>query len=300
MEMGRQPGGLPRLCSTTGNKNPWRFSLQLSEEVYDSANLRHPLIGELVAIFKYRDLVFQFISRSLKTRYKRSALGVLWTLLNPILTMTVLTLVFSNIFRFNIEYYPVYILSGLVVWNFFSFSTHGAMGDMVWSGDLLHRIYIPKSIFAISAVGTGLVNMLISIIPLLGISLVIGLQLRLSILVMPMAVILLSIFALGVGLILSTAAAYFSDMLPVYDVILTIWMYATPIIYPFAILPEELKPFFLLNPMLHLLTLFRAPLFEGVVPGWETWAIGAAISVTTLVIGGLIFTSKSNEYAYRV
>lgn len=274
--------------------------MQITEEVYDSANLRHPLIEELLAVIKYRNLILQFISRSLKTRYKRSVLGVVWTLLNPIFTMIILTLVFSNLFRFNIEYYAIYILSGLVVWNFFSSTTQSSMSDMIWSGDLLHRIYVPKSVFAISAVGTALVNMSISLIPLFGISLILGMRLGISVIVMPVAMLLLVIFALGLGLILSTAAAYFSDMLPVYDVVLTMWMYATPIIYPFEILPPIVQSIFKLNPLLHLLTLFRTPLFEGVVPDWQTWAIGVAISITTLIVGGLVFTAKSNEYAYRV
>lgn len=270
-------------------------------ETYDSADLRHPVIEELISVVRYRELIFQFISRSLKTRYKRSFLGVLWTLLNPLLTMIILTLVFSNLFRnFNIAHYPIYILSGLVVWNFFSFSTHSSMSDMVWGGDLLHRIYVPKSVFAISAVGTGLVNMAISLIPLFLISLVLGVQLKLSLFVLPLAVLLLAVFSLGVGLIISTAAAFFADMLPVYDVLLTLWMYSTPIIYPFELLPEQVRPLFELNPLLHMVRLFRTPLLDGISPSLETWLIAAAFSFTTLIVGGLIFTAKSNEYSYRV
>jgi ABC-type polysaccharide/polyol phosphate export permease len=271
------------------------------EEIYDSAHLRHPLLEELMAVVKYRELILQFISRSLKTRYKRSFLGVVWTLLNPLLTMIVLTLVFSNMFRnFNIQYYPIYILSGLVVWNFFSFTTHSSMGDMVWSGDLLHRIYVPKSVFAISAAGTGLVNLAISLIPLILIAVVMGVPLNISLFVLPLSILLLSIFALGIGLIISTAAAFFADMLPVYDVVLTLWMYATPIIYPFEMIPESYRPIFSLNPLLHMVRLFRAPLLEGRLPSWDTWLIAASFSFLTLIIGGLVFTAKSNEYAYRV
>jgi ABC-type polysaccharide/polyol phosphate export permease len=275
--------------------------MQYSNEVYDSARLRHPLVEEFLALVNYKHLIYQFVSRSLKTRYKRSVLGVVWTLLNPILTMIVLTLVFSSLFRrFDLQFYPVYILSGLVVWNFFSSTTHSSMGEMMWSGDLLHRIYIPKSVFAISALGTGLVNLVISLIPLLIIALIMGVRFNLSLLVLPFSVVLISLFAVGVGLILSTAAAFFADMLPVYDVVLTIWMYATPIIYPFEMISERLQPYFLLNPLLHLVRLFRAPIFEGVVPPWETWAIASLISITTFIVGGLIFTAKSNEYAYRI
>jgi ABC-2 type transport system permease protein len=118
--------------------------------------------------------------------------------------------------------------------------------------------------------------------------------------VMPFAVILLAIFSLGVGLLLESAAAFFADMMPVYEVILTIWMYATPIIYPIEILPPPLIWLERLNPLYYMVTLFRDPLFMGTVPPWYMWAAATLIAVFTFLIGGLIFTSKSNEYAYRL
>jgi ABC-type polysaccharide/polyol phosphate export permease len=285
---------------SVSSKRYWKQDKLMTEEIYDSARLRHPLVEEFRAIFKYQDLLLQFISRSLKTRYKRSVLGVVWTLLNPILTMIVLTLVFSNLFRFDIKHYPVYLLSGLVIWGFFSSTTTEAMGEMVLSGDLLRRIYVPKSVFAVSAIGTGLVNLGISLIPLFAIALITGVPIRPAILVMPPAILLLAIFSLGVGLILATAAVYFADMLPVYDVILKVWIYATPIFYPIGIIPQPWNRLFRLNPVYHLLRLFRDPLFEGTIPGWQTWAVATFVSLAALIVGGLIFTAKSKEYAYRV
>jgi ABC-type polysaccharide/polyol phosphate export permease len=275
-------------------------TLLISDEVYDSARRPHPLIDEFITLVKYKELLIQFISRAIKTRYKRSILGVVWTMLNPLLMMVVLTLVFSNLFRFNIPHYPVYILSGLLVWNFFSATTNGAMGDMIWSGNLLNRIYVPKSVFAVSAIGTGLVNLGLSMIPLLLISLAVGVKFTPALLVMPFAVVLLALFALGVGLLLESAAVFFADMMPVYEVILTIWFYATPIIYPIEILPPALIWLERLNPLYYMVTLFREPLFEGTVPTWDMWAVATAFAVITFLVGGLVFTSKSNEYAYRL
>jgi ABC-type polysaccharide/polyol phosphate export permease len=194
----------------------------------------------------------------------------------------------------------VYVLSGLMAWNFFSHTTSAAMGEMIWSGGLLNRIYVPKSVFAVSAIGTGLVNLGISLIPLLVITLFLGVKITPAILVLPLSVLLLSTFALGVGLFLATAAVYFADMVPVYEVLLTIWMYATPIIYPVDILPEQLYWLFRLNPMLYLVQVFRQPIYEGTVPEWPVWAIAAGFSLAAFLIGGLVFTSKSNEYAYRI
>jgi ABC-2 type transport system permease protein len=269
-------------------------------EVYDSAKRPHPWVEEFLAVIKYRDLIVQFVSRSLKTRYKRSVLGVVWTMLNPLLTMVVLTLVFSNFFKTNIQNYPIYILCGLAFWGFCNSTTRESMAEMVYSGSLLSRIYVPKSVFAISAQGTGLVNLLISIGTVILISLVLRQPIHWSIVVLPVSIVLMVLFCLGIGLILSAAAVYFADILPVYDVILTIWFYGTPIIYPATIIPDRWAWVFKLNPLYHMIQLFRDPIFGGFIPGWQVWLISAAFSISVFVIGGLIFTWKSHEYAYRI
>jgi len=274
--------------------------MQYSEEVYDSSQRPHPFIEEFLSLLKYRELVYQFTARTITARYKRSVIGVAWTILNPLATMIVLTLVFSQIFKFNVQDYPVYVLSGLMAWNFFSHTTSAAMGEMIWSGGLLNRIYVPKSVFAVSAIGTGLVNLGLSFIPLLLIAIILGVKITPAVLVLPFSVLLLSIFALGIGLFLATAAVYFADMIPVYEVLLTIWFYATPIIYPVEILPKQLLWLFSLNPMLYLVQIFRDPLYKGVVPEWQVWVIATGFALAAFLIGGLVFTSKSNDYAYRI
>src|SRR5512134_369559 len=125
-------------------------------EIYDTANRPPLLVEEFLALIRYKELVKQFVARAIKTRYKRSVLGVVWTMLNPLLTMLVLTLVFSQVIRFSTPNYPypVYILSGIIVWRFFSGATSGAMGEMLWSGQLLTRIYVPKSVFPVASVLT--------------------------------------------------------------------------------------------------------------------------------------------------
>ncbi len=268
--------------------------------VYDSAKRPHPLIEEVSSLIQYRDLIVQFISRSVKTRYKRSALGVIWTMLNPLLTMIVLTIVFSSVFRFQIEHFPIYILSGQMVWIFFSNVTSGAMGEMMWSGDLLKRIYVPKSVFVVSAVGTGLVNFGLSLIPLLVIALIVGVEMSFALLVWPLSILLLSLFSMGVSLVLSTASVYFADTLPVYDVLLTIWLYATPIIYPVDIIDERWRWLFRMNPLYYLVEAFRRPLIYGDVPSAEIWIPALAFSLLALIVGGLVFSSRTRDYAYHM
>ena len=274
--------------------------MRKSVDLYDTAMRPPAFIEELVALLTYKELVIQFVSRAIKTRYKRSFLGIVWTMLNPLLTMIVLTVVFSSIFRFSVENYPVYILSGLTVWNFFSSATNGAMGEMVWSGSLLSRIYVPKSVFAVTAAGASLVNLLIALIPLFIIAIFLGVKITPAILVMPLAVLFLVMFALGIGLLVSVAVVYFADMIPVYEVLLVLWMYATPIIYPIDIIPENLTWIYKLNPMYYLLTVFRDPLYNGVIPDASFWVIGGFCACLALTVGALVFTSKAHEYAYRI
>ena len=273
--------------------------MNTTPEIYDSTKRPHPLVEEALVLIKYRDLLYQFVTTSIKTRYKRSVLGVVWTLLNPLLTMIILTLVFSQVFRITVENYPVYVLSGLVVWNFFSATTGQAMVGMAMGGSLLQRIYVPKSVFAVSAIGVGLVNLGLSIIPLFLIAIFLRTPITPAILVMPFAVLLLILFSMGVGLILETAAVYFADLLPFYEVLLMLWMYCTPIIYPPEILPPNLQTLFKLNPMYHFVMLFRTPLYTGEIPPAIEWLIAGGFALIAFILGILIFTAKSNEYAYR-
>jgi len=270
----------------------------MKSEIYDSASRPHPLVEEFQELIRYRELVRQFVSRNIKTRYKRSVLGVVWTMLNPLLIMIVLSVVFSRFAR--MDNYPVYILTGLMAWNFFSFSTRESMGELIWSGSLLHRIYIPKTVFVVSAVGTGVINLALTFIPLLLIALIMGVTLRPAIFVMPLAVLILVVFALGVGMLLATTAVFFADMVPVYDVILQIWFYASPVLYAPEMISTNWAWLLKLNPLYYMINLFRIPLYEGTVPPMELWVISTLIALVSFIAGGLVFTSKSNEYAYHI
>ena len=230
----------------------------------------------------------------------RSALGVVWSRRNPLRSMVVMAIVFSSIVRFSVEYYPVYILSGLLIWNLFSTTTSGAMADMLFNGTLITRIYVPKSIFSVASVGAGLVNFLLSLIPLLLIAIALGLPFTPALLVTPFAILIVAVFSLGVSLLLSTITVFFADMLPVYQVLLTIWFYGTPVFYPIEIIPAELLWLLKLNPMYYMLELFRQPLLTGDVPELSFWLIAAGWALLAMIAGSIIFTSKSNEYAYRV
>jgi len=269
------------------------------QHYFDSASQKHPAIQEINEIRRYKYLIFQLTRRDILARYKRSFLGVAWTMLNPLGMMIVMSLIFSNLFK-QVGNYPTYVLSGLIAWNFFSQSTNAAMSGIVWGGNLIQRIYVPRTSFAISAILTALVNLFLSIVPLIIVMLFGRAPISLAMAFLPVPMLILATFALGVGLILSTIAVYFPDVEEMYAIILIAWMYLTPVIYPESIIPAQFTTLYHLNPMYHLVKLFRMPIYDGRIPTLEEILPAAIMSVVVLVIGWLFFTSKSDEFAYRI
>jgi ABC-2 type transport system permease protein len=149
-------------------------------------------------------------------------------------------------------------------------------------------------------VGTGLINLLFALAPLAVIMLAIGVPLRPALILLPVPILLTAMFALGVGLALSILAASFADVVDIYHVALTAWLYLTPIIYPQEIVPAHLQWFFRLNPMYYLLETFRQPIYAGVLPALETLAPASAIAVSALVIGWWFFARNADGLAYRI
>ncbi len=266
--------------------------------IYDSAKRGSPAIEELRGIIQYRDLVFQLVRRDVLTRYKRSVLGIAWTMLQPLGMMIILTLVFSTLFS-RVRGYPTYILTGLIAWTFFSQTTNAIISQTVWGGELFRRIYLPRTAFAVSSIGTGLVNIVLSLVPLFSIMVLTGTKLHWTILIIPLVLILLAAFTLGVGLIISTLAVFFPDVSEMYQILLLAWMYLTPIIYPEEIIPQAYRFWiFNLNPMYHLVKIFRMPVYDGLLPDWKTMLVGTIVSLVTLLVGWFVYSRKADEFAY--
>jgi len=271
----------------------------ITKPVYDSAANASPALTEIQELKHYRYLLKQLVRRDIVARYKRSFLGVAWTMLNPLGTMLIMTFVFSNLFK-SVQSYPVYILSGLIAWNFFAQGTNAAMSGLVWGGSLMQRIYLPRTIFGVSAIGTALVNLLLSIIPLLLVMVITQTTIHLTFLFLPISILLLTGFALGFGLLLSALAIFFPDVAEMYQILLMAWMYLTPVIYPEEIIPAQFMTIYRINPMYWMLKMFRMPVYEGVIPTLQDLWPALAWSVGMLIVGWLFFTSRSDEYAYRV
>ena len=271
----------------------------ITKPVYDSAANASPALTEIQELKHYRYLLKQLVRRDIVARYKRSVLGVAWTMLNPLGTMLIMTFVFSNLFK-SVQSYPVYILSGLIAWNFFAQGTNAAMSGLVWGGSLMQRIYLPRTIFGVSAIGTALVNLLLSVVPLLVVMLITQTTIHLTFLFLPISILLLTGFALGFGLLLSALAIFFPDVAEMYQILLMAWMYLTPVIYPEEIIPAQFMTIYRINPMYWMLKMFRMPVYEGVIPSLQDLWPALAWSVGMLIVGWLFFTSRSDEYAYRV
>jgi ABC-type polysaccharide/polyol phosphate export permease len=271
-----------------------------SQNTYDSAAAQLPAVSELRELWRYRDLLRLLVANRIKTRYKRSALGVVWTLLNPLLTTLVLTIAFSYLLRFELKNYPIYLLVGLLFWNFFNQTTNDAMHTLIWGSSLIKRIYVPRAVFAVAVTGNGLINFLFALIPLLVIMLGFHHPIRPTLLLLPVAILLMSMFTLGFSLLVSTLAVFFVDFVDLLGVILSAWFYLTPIIYPATIIPEKYLPFIQLNPLNNLLGLFRSLIYLGEIPAPLSWLKAAVIASVTLAVGWWIFTRKVDEFAYRI
>ena len=266
--------------------------------IYDTDRQRSKALYELIQAWHYRDLIYQLIYRDVTARYKRSVLGIAWTMINPLGTMIILSVVFSHVFP-SIEGYVAYVLSGLLVWNFFAQSTAAGMNSLVWGGDLFRRIYLPRTVFAISAVGTGVVNLVISLVPLLLVMLVVGVKISFSFFLVVIPIILLAAFALGVTLLLSSVGVFFPDVVEMYQIAIQAWFYLTPVLYKLDILPEGVQFWVRLNPMVYFVDIFRLSTFYGQLFSWKILGLSSGVAALTLIAGWWVFTQVSEELAYR-
>jgi ABC-type polysaccharide/polyol phosphate export permease len=277
----------------------WK-TLSENEVTFDSATRRNRMMDEVRELGRYRDLVRNLVRRNVTARYKRSVLGVLWTLLDPLATMLIMAVVFSALFAQKIPDYPVFLFSGIIIWNFFSQASTQAMGDFIFGRALIGQVYMPKSVFAFSAVGTGVVNLMIAFLPVMVFLLVYERPFTLAILFLPIPFILAVLFTLGAGLIVSALAIYFADMLNIYQIVLRLLMYFSGIFYSVESLPSYLQTVIKLIPTYQMVMLFRYPLYYGELPPLGSLLYFTVWSALILVIGMFTFTKLSDAYVYRV
>ena len=245
---------------------------------------------------KFRPLLGELIARDIKTKYRKSVLGVLWTLLNPLFMMIILSVVFSNLFKFDVEYFPVYLLSGQLIFNFFNEATTNAMGAIVANGPLIKKIYVPKYMFVLSRIFSSSINLLASFTAMIFVMLAMRVELHYTVLLAPIPLIFIVFFSLGVGLILSAITVKFRDIMHLYSVFVTALMYLTPVIYPMSILPEWLKKIVLLNPITNILMMFRDVMLNNMLPSIGSILLAAVETAMVMVIGLYVFYKRQDTF----
>ncbi len=254
------------------------------------------VVNALIAVRKYRFLIRQLVDRDFKTKYKRSVLGVFWSFLNPLLTMAVQYVVFSSLFRFDVPYYPAYLIIGIVFFNFFSESTSLALGSIIGNAGLITKVYVPKYIYPLTRVLSSLVNLVISLIPLLLVTLVSGLMPTKAYFLVPFALVCLAVFSLGIGLLLSALMVFFRDIQFLWGVLSMIWMYLTPIFYPVSILPKSVAWVLDVNPLYYFITFARTCFIDGISPEPVIYAQCMMMALITLLIGALVFRKTQDRF----
>ena len=245
----------------------------------------------------YKDLLLELVSRDIKLKYRRSFLGYLWSVLNPLMTMIVMTCVFSTMFNRNIENFPVYLFTGQLMFNYMNLSTRQAIFSITGNSSLLKKVYLPKYIFVFSKISSGLVDFLFSCVALGLVMIVTGASFSWYNLLFPLVAIQLYVFCLGLGMFLAQANVFFRDIQYIYNAVTTAWLYATPIFYPTEMLPNWVQ--FLVthfNPLYFYIAQFRDLIYYGQLPHKEPVILGIGTAIIMLLVGSVCFKKNQDRF----
>ncbi len=245
---------------------------------------------------KYFVFLKEVVKRDIKRKYYKSALGVLWTVLNPLLSMLVMTFIFSTLFRRNVENFPIYLLCGQLMFNFINGAGRQSLSAILGNAGYIRSIYIPKYIFVLSKVIESFVDMLFSLAALVLVMLITGAPFTPYLIFLPVVFVLAFMFALGISLVLATYGTFLRDLHHLYGIFSTLWMYLSAIFYPVTIVPAAYRFVFDINPMIHYISLMRAICHEGVMPSEKSLIIATCFSVLFLIFGISVFISKEDKF----
>lgn len=251
-------------------------------------------------LIKYKDLFLELVKKDINLKYRNSYLGVLWSLLNPLLMMVVLTIIFSEVFKSRIENFPVYVLTGRMLYSFFSESTNFAMNSIINNSQLIKKIYVPKYFFPLSRVCSSFITSTISLIPIFLVMIFTDVKFSYYNLLIFIPLLLLLVISMGAGLILSTVFVFFRDMGHLYSVVLMILMYMTPIFYPSSIVPEKFHWLLELNPLFPLLQMFRDLLLFGHMFSWSEFLISTLYALVYFSVGIYVFYKRQDRFIFHI
>lgn len=250
----------------------------------------------LGVFFQYKDLLYNLVSRDIKVRYRKSFLGMLWTVLNPLLMMIVMTIVFSTLFKSTIENFPIYFLSGNLIFTLNSEITNTCTYAIIGNAPLLKKVYIPKYLFPLSKAGSALVNLIFSLVAMFVVMLILRVPFVPTLLLLPIPIIYAFLFSVGLGLLLSAVTVYFRDVAYFYSVLLIAWNYFTPVFYPVEILPEFAKKLMQLNPLYHYVDYMRQLILHGTFPSMKENLLCLMMGLLMLLAGVYVFYRKQDNF----
>lgn len=251
-------------------------------------------------LFAYREVLYNFAAQELKVKYKGSFLGFIWSLLNPLLTMSVTSIVFASILKFELKDFVVFVFSGLLPWGFIAGSLEGGANSIINAEGYIKKVYLPKMIFPVSVVISNFINMFFSMCALIIILTFIGYDPKASLWFLPISLLITVLMAIGFSLILSTLTIFFRDMRYIISVIVATLFYLTAIIYPIEAVPAPYSLFIQYNPFFYFVMLFRDPIYYGQLPSVFTLSICLIITAFTLVVGTLFFKKYENKFIYKL
>ncbi|MBT6176888.1 MAG: ABC transporter permease [Deltaproteobacteria bacterium] len=249
-------------------------------------------------LYDYRELTQYLVVLNLKTRYRGSILGFLWTLLNPLLLMLVMWVVFSRVARVEEDNYALFLLSGLIVWLFFSQSIEAGLNSIIKQRSLMQKIYVPKVVFPVAVVTSNLVNLLFALVAYIIVALLSTGGLPSTIFLLVPALLMLYLVALGSALLLATLNVFFRDFTHLTSAVLRALFYLTPVIYPPDLFGEQAAMYLKLNPVYYPVITARDVLYYGKIPTADVWLIGFASSLLILVIGATVFMKNQKKFVF--
>ena len=254
-------------------------------------------IKRLQTFAHYKALFMQLVAKDIKLKYRRSFLGYIWSILNPLMIMGIMVIVFSSMFRWDIVNYPVYLIIGQTIFSFVSESTNQAMWSITGNAALLKKTYVPKYIFPLSKITSSFVNTLFALGAMLIVFIACKVKFNIYMLFLPVILLEVYVFCSGLGLLLAQGTVFFRDIQYIYGAFITAWTYLTPIFYPIQQLPFELmwmiKHF---NPLYSYITQFRTIVLDGAFPDMRLIVYGVVVAGLSLAIGLFVFLKKQDKF----
>ena len=262
------------------------------------------LVNFLIRTFRdltvYRFVLLNLINTSLRARYRRSTIGFLWTLVNPLFTMTILAVVFSTIYKLPFSDFGLYIFSGLLPWNLMSNSILNGSMSLIAAEGYLKKVYVPKLVFPIASVGIETANFLFSLISLSILAVFLGAQASWGLLFLPLGLLIMTLFVLGIIMVVSIITVFFRDLFHILQIIFVGLFYLVPIVYKKEFFGDRLVLMLQLNPFFYFIQLFHVILYEAKVPDLSLWLVCTALMLVSLLIGLLVFKSQERNIIYRL